>query len=554
MRFVCFLWVGILLGQFAYGFSCLLCMYFALRYTEILPMHTNTWLYTGPMRGGGGYTICFLVIRNKERIGQFSIHPFLCVYGPKPRRITLRLYRPTPNQLPRQCAYESPPGLCLFRVRCVYAAVQPHECTHPLLCGDPFHLNVGRGTGGRVFSSDPIREAVDRSICFACVSGSVYLFRFHFQQPSMANRSEEPKQRPRAKRSRKDPFQLEPSYVSIPLLPVILYDVKPGSAEELPRLPQRSVRMLKCEGERGLLEPFTCGMCRDVSTTTSYVPCLCDLLCDACKRLSHDPSYVDGDGKFGCKLCGAEYTPKPGYETCPPMSIHNHRIAILFQFVVTRCTVNCHFCSEQYPSVQALNVHMQDCAKDKFTLCRSISCLQPVNPDVPHVCMYNEWTASGYAEAPPLPLLVSARAFLYAPPPPPPSIIPLQGFFRYICSQVRQAFELAPSVLYGGVHQNDSCSNLFQVLHQNLMELLEENIVLDDGESDAAEDNSAADWRFAPCVCMQRVCACVCVCVPRFHFIIRAQVHSDPGCNAVTTKEQVPRLHATLQGQGGYIL
>jgi hypothetical protein len=201
------------------------------------------------------------------------------------------------------------------------------------------------------------------------------------------------------KRIRRDPFQLEPSYVSLPVYPVLLFDAIGAEGARLPRLPPRSMTLFDLDGEGGLLETFACGKCKDISSTTSSVPCRCGVLCDTCKKGSYAAHRSD-ENLFGCWLCDTKYPPKAGYELCPPLSAYSGRIGTLFEWVVGNCTATCHFCTRSYESIRAVHLHMPDCARQRLRLCTSTCCLQPISCDEPHQCIYDLPAAKKYAQVP----------------------------------------------------------------------------------------------------------------------------------------------------------
>jgi hypothetical protein len=200
----------------------------------------------------------------------------------------------------------------------------------------------------------------------------------------------------KTKRVKKDPFHLEPSYISIPVRDVLLFDAI-GDGIMLPRLPQRSMALFDLDGERGLLRTFACGGCKDISSTASRVPCSCGVLCDTCKtrcRLVSGSSETE----FVCMFCSSKYTPQRGHELCPPLSSHSRPIGCLFEWVAGNCSATCHVCSRSYESIRAVHMHLPDCAKSNIRLCTSISCLKPIACDEPHKCGYDRSFAESYGQ------------------------------------------------------------------------------------------------------------------------------------------------------------
>jgi hypothetical protein len=201
------------------------------------------------------------------------------------------------------------------------------------------------------------------------------------------------------KRTKRDSFQLEPSYVSIPMHPVLLFDAIGDGGVQLPRLTQRSTTLFDLDGERGLLGTFACNRCKDISSTTSSVPCRCGVLCDICKTKSHW-AWLSNENEFGCIFCSIKYPPKAGHELCPPLSSYSRRIGGLFEWVVDNCAATCPICSESHKSIRTLHSHLPNCTKQRLKLCRSISCLRPINCDdrTPHQCMYDQSVAKKYGQ------------------------------------------------------------------------------------------------------------------------------------------------------------
>jgi hypothetical protein len=167
----------------------------------------------------------------------------------------------------------------------------------------------------------------------------------------------------------------------------------------LPRLPPRSMTLFDLDGERRLLETFVCSKCKDISSTTSSVPCSCGVLCDTCKK-SSNASWRSDENLFACWLCDKKYPPEPGYELCPPLSTYSSRIGTLFEWVVGNCTATCHFCRQSYESIRAVHLHMSDCAEKRVKMCKSISCLQSIRCDQPHHCIYDHSVAKKYGQVP----------------------------------------------------------------------------------------------------------------------------------------------------------
>jgi hypothetical protein len=218
---------------------------------------------------------------------------------------------------------------------------------------------------------------------------------------------------PQPKRVRRDPFRLEPSFVSIPVYPVLVFDAIGKDGTEVPRLHRRSADLLDLKGERHLLDSFTCSKCKDISSTTSRVPCSCEMMCDACKKKSYsvyaynDESLLEFSftkaGVFACVFCSAQYSPEVGYEKCPPLSIYSRRIGSLFGWVVGNCAATCHICQKSHESIQALHLHMPDCANERYRLCKSVTCLRPIDCETPHQCAYGRSAARDYGRVRPLP-------------------------------------------------------------------------------------------------------------------------------------------------------
>ena len=285
-----------------------------------------------------------------------------------------------------------------------------------------------------------------------------------------------------AKRLQIDPFHLEPNYISIPVHPIIFFDLIPGLEEKVPRLPQRSISLMDMEGEKNLLIPFTCSRCKEASSTTSRVPCLCGVICDTCKRNSN-ASFLSTETLFVCSFCKFEYTPDTGHMGFPPLSTHSHRIVELFDWVTNHCAATCHFCPKSYESIQVLQLHMSECAKQNYKMCVSISCLKPIVPGVSHVCLYNLTSAKEYARVPFLPipepiynihLIIIIASSVYPPP------LPLQGFMDHICDCIAEAPDQASFTFYGERFKGTQCNTAIAVCHEDRMNELINHIHNDD--------------------------------------------------------------------------
>ena len=220
--------------------------------------------------------------------------------------------------------------------------------------------------------------------------------RFLIKQNLIEEQRDANLRKPKIKRVRRDPFQLEPSYVSIPIANLITFDVFPGHPD-LPRLSSRSVNLLRLPPYLQEISQLICKRCKAISATTTAVPCSCEVLCDTCKGVLHRKSKND-IGQF----VGREWTfmIHSGHDDTPIRPTYSPTTAGLLKWLVGNCATTCEFCHEEYASLQALQAHMQACVQQRtlHNICKSISCVHPIDTSRPHHCPYDKSAAKAYAK------------------------------------------------------------------------------------------------------------------------------------------------------------
>jgi hypothetical protein len=222
------------------------------------------------------------------------------------------------------------------------------------------------------------------------------LIRFLIKENLTEKQRGTPFRKPQIKRVRRDPFQLEPSYISIPVANLITFDVFPGF-EDVPRLSSHSVNLLRLPPCLQEINKLICKRCKAISATTTAVPCSCEVLCYTCKDALHRKSNND----LG-RIVGKEwaFVIHSGHSGTPTSTTYSSHTSGLLKWLVGNCTAICECCHGEYASLQALQVHMQACVQQSIlpNICKSISCVDPIDTSCPHHCLYDKSAAKAYAK------------------------------------------------------------------------------------------------------------------------------------------------------------